>query len=164
VHKWYVVATQPGREQVANRHLRNQHFEVFLPLRKKSIRHARKMTDRLAPLFPGYLFIQLDPSEAHWRPVNGTYGVKHMISGENRPLALPAGFVETLQANLTLEGSVCHQPSLRKGDQVEVMAGPFATRVGELIDMDDRGRVEVLMRLLSASVPVKTTIDNLLPA
>jgi hypothetical protein len=33
-----------------------------------------------------------------------------------------------------------------------------------LIYMDDRGRVEVLMRLLSASVPVKTTIDNLLPA
>ena len=163
MHKWYVVATQPGRELVANRHLRNQHFEVFLPLRKKSVRHARKMTDRLAPLFPGYLFIQIDSTVAAWRPVNGTFGVKHLVSGGEFPLALPDGFVEALQSSLNDDGSVSRSSNLKCGDRVEVMAGPFASRIGELSEMDDRGRVAVLMEVLSACVPVRTTIDNLLP-
>lgn len=121
------------------------------------------MVDRLSPLFPGYLFIHLDPSIAAWRPVNGTFGVKHIICGGDSPLALPDGFVEALQSNLTHDGSVSHSPGLKHGDRVEVMAGPFASRIGELIDMDDRGRVAVLMEVLSVRVPVKTTIDNLLP-
>ncbi len=44
------------------------------------------------------------------------------------------------------------------------MSGPFAGHVGKLAKLDDRGRVRVLLELLSTEVPVETKITNLLPA
>jgi hypothetical protein len=54
------VQTQPNRELRAKGQLENQAYEVFLPRRLKTVRHARKLTNVAAPFFPCYLFIRLD--------------------------------------------------------------------------------------------------------
>ena len=58
--RWYAVHTQPHRELRAKNQLENQSYQVFLPLRLKTIRHARKLSNVASPFFPRYLFIQLD--------------------------------------------------------------------------------------------------------
>ena len=78
----YVVATKAGRERLAARQLQNQAFDVFLPLRNKSVRHARRIITRKVPLFPGYLFVRMDIDAVRWRAVNGTIGVKCPSSGD----------------------------------------------------------------------------------
>lgn len=161
---WYVVATKPARERIAEHHLRNQAFHVFLPVCKKTVRHARKVSTRDAPLFPGYLFIRLDPRNVRWRSVNGTIGVKSIISQNERPVPLPTGFVEALMSEVAEDGTFDYRPRLRVGDKVELLSGPFARQVGELSKLDDRGRVAVLLNILSMAVPVRTTAENLLPA
>lgn len=162
--RWYVAATKPARERVAELHLRNQAFRVFLPLRKKSVRQARRMTTQRVPLFPGYLFVQLDIGTARWRSINGTIGVKRLIAQDERPVPLPDGFIDALVANLAPDGTFDYGSRLAVGDRVELVAGPFARQVGELSRLDDRGRVCVLLNLLSGVVPVRTRVDNLVPA
>jgi Transcription termination factor nusG len=48
--RWYAVHTQPNREGRAKNQLENQAYEVFLPRRLKTVRHARKLTNVAAPL------------------------------------------------------------------------------------------------------------------
>jgi transcriptional antiterminator RfaH len=161
--RWYVVATKPAREFFAAGQLRNQGFEVFSPKRKTTMRHVRKLVTRARPLFPGYLFVHMRLDAIRWRAINGTLGVKFILSQDERPVPLPKGFVEAIMAHAGPDGMVTYAPDLKVGDKVTLMAGPFANEIGELIAKDDRGRVEVLMRFVS-SVAVKTTQDNLLPA
>jgi len=164
MNRWFVVATKAHYERIAQRHLANQHFETFLPLRRKTVRSARRLCLRMAPLFPGYLFIRLDILRARWRSINGTVGVRYIITQDERPVPLPKGFVETLIGFTQEDGALGYGHALKVGDAVEIACGPFGRQVGELIALDDRGRVAVLLKLLSTVVPVRTEMTNLLPA
>ena len=77
---WYAVQTQPNRENLAVSHLERQGFEVWLPRIERIIRHARQTKRVRRPLFPGYLFINLNLETARWRAINGTVGVSHIVS------------------------------------------------------------------------------------
>ena len=55
------------------------------------MRHARKILNVRAPLFPGYLFVSLDLTRDRWRSINSTYGVLGLImGGESRGRCRPA--------------------------------------------------------------------------
>ncbi|WP_419694476.1 transcription termination/antitermination NusG family protein [Mesorhizobium muleiense] len=74
--RWYAASVFPGKEDVAERHLRLQGFHPFIPRCEKTIRHARRIETRPAAYFPGYMFIALDVALQRWRSVNGTFGVR----------------------------------------------------------------------------------------
>lgn len=164
MQNWYVISSQPNKEKYALRNLQDQNLKVFLPARKKTVRHARSIKTIKAPLFPGYIFVSFELDYKTVRAVNGTRGVKHIISNGGMPSCLPIGFVESLISGLDENGIVSQRPNLKPGDLVEMASGPFSNRIGELLNMDERGRVSVLMRMLSSQIPVTTTISNLLPA
>jgi transcription antitermination factor NusG len=161
---WFVASTIRGKERVAESNLGNQSIRNFLPLRRKSFRKGRKCVVRLAPLFPGYIFVAPGSERDKCRAINGTLGVKRLICADERPVPLPAGFVERLADELRPDGSISHAPQLRPGDTVEISHGPLACSIGELLTIDDRGRVALLVKFLSSYVSVKTHIEFLLPA
>ena len=74
--RWFVVHTLPHQEKRAQIQLQNQRYRTFLPKREKTVRHARKLATVVAPFFPRYTFIILDPEHDQWRPINGTMGVE----------------------------------------------------------------------------------------
>jgi transcription antitermination factor NusG len=161
--RWYVAATQPGKEALAAHHLVRQGYEVFSPLRPRTVRHARRTATLLAPVFPGYLFVSFDRSASAWRSINGTLGVRHVIAAADCPLPLPQGFVEGL-AQLTDErGVLCRANDLKVGGRVQLLCGPFAERIGTLQDLDAKGRVAVLLDLFSTRVPLKVRVQEIMP-
>lgn len=165
VHEyWHVVASQPHREAYAQLNLERQGMATFVPLRKKTIRRSRRFTEIAAPLFPGYLFVSIEARPEQIRAVNGTRGVRSLLRFGGKPARLPRGFVETLKLNLEDEGTVSMRGIVQCGDRVEIASGPFARQIGKLLSMDDRGRVRVLLNLLSMQVGVTTRLNNLLPA
>ena len=160
--RWYVVRTQPHREARAGCELVNQGYSVFLPRFPKSRRHARKFDTVLAPLFPRYLFVGLDLTRHRWRSVNGTYGVEHLLMRGGTPEPVPRGLVEGLARVTDPEGVVHLGSSLRRGQVITVTAGPFAEFLGKIEELDDRGRVRVLLGIMGGSVPVllpKTSVS-----
>lgn len=160
--RWYAVATQPGRETVAKSHLERQDFSCFLPMQERTVRHARRVTVRRASFFPGYLFVALDLGVDRWRSVNGTIGVRHIISAGDRPVAVPQGIVEALQSAVDEAGLVGLKTSGRKGDKVTLREGPFAGMVGEWDRMQGPQRVRVLLSMLNSRVPVVVGTGSLL--
>jgi transcriptional antiterminator RfaH len=152
--RWYVVRTQPHCEAKAERQLTNQNFRTFLPRFLKSRRHARKFETIRAPLFPGYLFVILDLARDRWRSVNGTYGVDRLLTQAGAPEPVPHGLVEQLLTAIDAEGVVRLRSNLQDGQMVRVSAGPFADLVGRLQQLDDSGRVRILLEVLGGEVPV----------
>ncbi|MEF2554002.1 transcriptional activator RfaH [Aurantimonas sp. A2-1-M11] len=152
--RWYAVATQPGRETLAKAHLERQDFDCVLPMQERTVRHARRVSTTRASFFPGYLFVALDLSVDRWRSVNGTVGVRHIISAGDRPVAVPRGMVETLQAAMDEAGLIRIETHGSKGDKVTLHKGPFTGMVGEWDRMQGSQRVRVLLNLLNGQVPV----------
>jgi transcription elongation factor/antiterminator RfaH len=161
--RWYVVHIQPHGEDRAVENLNRQAFTTFCPRITKTVRHARKTTKIRAPLFPGYLFIQLDPKRDRWRAINGTRGVVRLLAQGETPIPVPKGIVEALRARMSDDGVVDWASSLKVGQAVRILDGPFANFVGSLEMLDGAGRVRVLLDLMGRSVVVALPGDTVSP-
>lgn len=162
---WHVAETRPRAEVVAQANLERQGFASFCPRFRKTRRHARRVDNLLAPVFPGYIFVAFDPRHDHWSPINGTTGVRRLVgSVAGAPYSMPEGVMSALFARC--EGSVIQQmvPSLSLGQQVRLSTGPFATALATIERLDDNGRVRVLLDILGGSVPTHVHVRDLEPA
>jgi len=158
-NKWFAVQTSPNREKLASFHLRNQAFLTFLPVRRVTRRHARRIDTVLRPFFPGYLFISLNIDVQRWRSVNGTVGVARLIAHGEVPTAIPTGIIEALLDSCGVDGTVRWRPDLCLGDSVKVIEGPLTGFVGQVERLDDAGRVRVLLEVMGGRVPMLLSHD-----
>lgn len=152
--RWYVYRTRPHRELSAADQLRQQGFQPFVPQIQKTVRHARKLRSIRAPLFPSYSFVYLNLPDDPWRSINGTYGIVRLLMANELPIPVPVGVVEEIRKHLDERGLVRLDDGLSVGQQVEVVNGPFARLIGELVRLDAKGRVQVLLDLLGGKMPV----------
>jgi transcription elongation factor/antiterminator RfaH len=162
--RWYAVHTLPFGEKRAAAQLENQDFCTFLPKRRKTIRHARRLSTVTAPFFPRYLFVALDLHRHRWRSVNGTLGVSGLVMVGERPCPAPHGIVESLVAAADGEGLLQLNSGLTAGASVRLAAGPFADQLGILDRLDEAGRVRVLLSMFGQQVPVCLSRAHVLPA
>jgi transcriptional antiterminator RfaH len=154
--QWYVAQTLYHREKLAELHLRAQGFRPFFPQFRKTVRHARKLRQVVAPVFPGYLFVIFDPERDRWHSINGTLGVSRLLTALKRPIPVPAGVVEALIGAIDASsGCVVLGADLRAGQAVRVVAGPFAGGLGVLERLDGKGRVRLLLSIMGGQMPLK---------
>jgi transcriptional antiterminator RfaH len=162
VKQWFVVHTQVRQELLALQHLEEQHFKVYLPRFKKIRSHARKVDEILAPLFPRYLFVSIDPKAHQWRSVNGTRGVSYVLTSEGQPLWVSPSIIDDLKSRENTEGllSVDSLALFTAGDILRVKEGSFEGQTGIFEKWTDRQRVQILLnflgRELRVSVPAYT--------
>jgi transcriptional antiterminator RfaH len=161
---WYVVHTRSRAEAQAISHLEMEGYRVFCPRYRKTVRHARKATSVLAPLFPNYLFVCLDISRDQWRSINGTRGVVRLLMRGETPQPVPNGIIDALQTKMRSDGAIDWTSSLKVGGAVRIANGPFAEFLGTLEYFDAAGRVRVLLDFLGRSVPVVLRSEALMPA
>ena len=89
--QWFVANTKSNEERKALFNIRRQGFVAYLPQYKKTRRHARKIEAVLEPLFPKYLFVQLNLDHESWSCINSTIGVKRLVQFGNKPGRSPQG-------------------------------------------------------------------------
>ena len=143
---WYVVSAKPRREAVAEFHLRRKGFDVFYP--KLDLPPYARAARRSLPLFPGYLFARVDLTNAQefaWTP-----GVNRLVGAGGVPTPLDPDIVTFLKHNTAADGSLRARPGLRRGQEVQIIDGPFEGLIAVIENPPDaRGRIRVLMRLLN---------------
>jgi len=163
---WYVVHTHANAEAKALAHLTRQGYEVYLPRQRRWRRHARRRETVLRPLFPRYLFVALNLLEMPWRPILSTVGVSGLVRQGDRPAPVPPGIVEEIRAQERRHAfdQTCYARSLRPGDPIRVMTGPFADLMGKFCELADRERVFVLLDILGREVRTRLTVESVAPA
>lgn len=152
--RWYAAQTLHHRERLAELHLRAQGFRSFFPRFRKTVRHARKLREVAAPVFPGYIFVVFDAERDRWRSINGTFGVARLLTALMQPLPVPSGVVEALIGALDDTGLVLLGRDVKLGQAVRVVAGPFAGGLGVLERLDGKGRVRVLLNIMGGQAPL----------
>lgn len=154
--QWFVVHTQPCKENMAAQHLSEQGFDVYLPRFKKIRRHARKVEEILAPLFPRYLFIGIDLAVDRWRSINGTRGVAYLLTQDNRPSLVPSDIIDDLKSQETIEGllPVDSLSAFTKGEKVRILEGAFEGHTAVFSALNDKERVELLLNCLGRETSV----------
>lgn len=160
--RWHVARTRRAAENLAVRHLSQQNFSTFLPTFEKTTRHARKFIKKRAPLFPSYVFVHFDPAHTQWRSINGTLGVAGLLMNGDQPAPTPRGLIEDLM--LAYSDPATPPERFAIGDQVRMIGGPFADKVGRLAEIHGAGRVSVLMEFMGQERPVRTRVESLHPA
>jgi transcriptional antiterminator RfaH len=154
--RWYVVQTQPNAESKAAAHLARQGFAIFLPRYLKRRRHARRVDVVAAPLFPRYLFVEVDIAKQRWRSIYSTVGVSRLICTGDMPAPVPGHVVALLKQREDAAGFIRldRQPRFRVGDKIRVLDGLFSDCLGLYDGMPDCDRVAVLLDLLGRKVRV----------
>ena len=156
MNRWYVVNTKAKDEHRAALNLRRQGFDVYLPCYSKRRSHARRTDYVRAPLFPKYVFVNLNLDNSRWASINSTRGVHHLITFGNLPTPVPPGIVEEIR-NREDEGgmvSLNRQFNIKKGEKVTVVSGAFCNQTGIFECQDDEDRIVVLLELLGREVKV----------
>lgn len=162
--RWYVAQTQPRAEILATQHLVRQGFNSFFPRFRKLRRHARRVDEILAPVFPGYIFVCFDRDRDQWRSINSTLGVSRLVGNtSNRPQPVPDAAMAAIQSRCEGDLMTDLVPTFRPGQQVRLLTGAFADQLAEIERLDDRGRVRVLLNILGGISSVDMSISAIGP-
>jgi transcriptional antiterminator RfaH len=148
MRNWYLIYTKPRQELIAVANLQNQAYTAFAPQVSLKKRTNQGWKEVIEPLFPNYVFIQLDDVADDWRPIRSTRGVSGFVRfGSGLPAPISDELMQPLLA-LNLQ-QVSEQLSTypKIGDRVKVSIGD--TWVSALVTAENaKGRVEVLLNLL----------------
>ena len=85
--RWLVVATKANNENKAFENLKRQKFNVFFPRIKKESYKKDIKNEKIKPLFPGYIFVELQ-NFSGWSKINNTYGVLKIVKFGDSPALL----------------------------------------------------------------------------
>jgi transcriptional antiterminator RfaH len=162
---WYAAQLKPNAGAIAERNLRRQGFELFVPQEQCAVRGASAFRTVRRPLFPGYVFVRAGadmavPSAA-LRAVNGTQGVVRLVSFGASPAPLPPGFVEALIERYDAGGRMAPPQMLREGDRVRMASAPFVDMIGSIEKISAERRVWILLDLLGTKVRLSASSDDL---
>jgi transcriptional antiterminator RfaH len=150
---WYVVQTKPREAGRAEVNLVRQGYRVYHPmLHVERIRRGRRVLVEES-LFTNYLFIRLQRWVDNWYPLRSTRGVSRLVSFGGEPIAVDDRLIEEIEARL--EGRAI-EPSLSRGDKVEIQQGPF--RGLDAIFESHRGEQRALLLIEMLSRQVRITI------
>jgi transcriptional antiterminator RfaH len=153
--KWYVVLTKPKQETRAEEHLVAQGGEVFMPrVQLEKMRNGRKV-DVIEPLFPGYLFVNVEGCEQLVGSIRSTRGVRQLLRFGLEPLEIRAGLITDLRSRCynqlenQAEYSVSGKAAFQQGQKVVITAGPFKDYQAIFKQFDGDRRVIILLNLLN---------------
>jgi len=162
--RWYVVHTKARQELLAASLLeQHQAVTVLLP----QVRQRTRGQMRPAPLFPGYLFVELDLEQSEASAVNNTPGVVRLVAFGGVPKPVPGRVIEALQARLDeidAQGGLPQHP-FRVGDRVRLKEGPLAGLEAVFVGpMRPAERVRVLLEFLGQEQETLVPVEDLEPA
>lgn len=154
---WFVAQYKPNSARIAERNLRQQGFCTLLPREEKTRRVRGKFITAPAPLFPGYIFVAFDKTDAPWSAINATYGITRLVSFGKEPAEIPSPLISELMARCDATGLFQPTAKLQEGDLVRVTKGPFAEMIATIETLESDQRIWVLMEMMGANT--RTAID-----
>ncbi len=159
---WYAIYVKSRHESVAYEELQKKGVESYLPVVKRMRRwkDRRKMVE--FPLFPGYLFVRVNPTPSGFVPVLRARGVVCLVSGETgTPLPVPEREMDSLRIMIDNGGDIDIYPGIKEGARIEVKSGPFKGANGTVVKKEDGYMLMVNIDILGRSIGVKLYADDL---
>jgi transcriptional antiterminator NusG len=168
---WFVVHTYAGYEnkvkqnlasRVRSMNVEDRIYEAVIPMEDViEFKGGRKVVVQ-KKVFPGYLLVRQELDDDSWYVVRNTPGVTGFVGSGAKPTPLSRREVEDILGVGKIEGAQVAQKKARPrlefeiGEQVRVVAGPFADFNGSISEIDvDRSKLKVLVNIFGRETPVE---------
>ncbi len=157
-NKWYAVYTKPQAEKKVFERLSLKGFNAYLPL----ITSIREWSDRkkkiATPLISSYVFVNTSMDELfNTLQIQGVSGILRYLG---KPAVIRDYEIENLKIliNNTGEFSNLEKFSFEKGEEVEVIKGPFKGLIAQSVCIQGKHRIiveiESMGSLMAVNVPL----------
>lgn len=159
---WYVIHTKPRQEQRALTNLEQQGYQCYLPILNLEKLSRARMSVVVEPLFPRYLFINLDASRygQNWAPIRSTWGVSGLVTFGSSPAKVDTFLINLLRQQ-EQELSENPQRLFSHGEQLLIADGPFAGLEAVFQMPSGENRAIVLIKLMGKLAQMKIAPANL---
>ena len=168
---FYVVSVQPGKESsfitIGRNRVPSESAAFHWPRRKLTIRRQGKREESLAPVFPGYVFLECEEIDAKlFATAKRLPGFYRFLESNDRIRALSGNDLE-LVAHFVRFGDVIGKSKVTfdENARIEVKDGPLAGLEGRIVKVDRRKmRAKVRLDLYQESFLVDFGFELLVPS
>ena len=164
--RWYVIQVYSGfeqkisdsiMEQAAKKGLDSDIEEIMVPTEEvvEVKRGQRVQTERR--IFPGYILIKMDMTDAGWHLIKNTDKVTGFLGGGRKPVPISQREAEAMMQNIQ-EGVESPRPSVVYdiGEELRVIDGPFASFNGIVEEIDEeKQKLKVSVSIFGRATPVE---------
>jgi transcription antitermination factor NusG len=157
---WYALKVKTRYEQIVEQHLSARGFSSLVPRYKCRRRWSDRFQELTLPLFPGYVFCELDLAER--RPVITAPGVTSIVGAGNIPIPIDEAEIKAIQIATQSGKQAEPWPFLCVGQRVTVASGPLTGLEGILVGVGQRHLV-LSVTLLQRSIAVRVENSSVMP-
>jgi len=166
----YVLSVQPGREEkflaMARNEISTESAQFHWPRRKLTIRKSGKRIETLAPVFPGYIFLEtVAITDSLFVTIKRLPGFYRFLESNDRIRALSGDDLE-LVTHFVRFGDVIGKSKVTfdENSRIEVKEGPLSGLEGRIVKVDRRKqRAKVRLDLYQESFLVDFGFELLAP-
>jgi transcriptional antiterminator NusG len=164
--KWYIVHVLSGfenrvlktlKERIVNHSMTEYFAEIMGPEESVVANVNGKKRTMKKKFFPGYVLIKMIMNEKTWHLVKDTDKITGFIGGtKDKPMPISDEEAASMTASLA-EGfkRTRSVANFSEGDSVKVIEGPFASFVGVVENISDKGKVKVQVSIFGRPTPVE---------
>lgn len=160
---WYAVQTKARSENLAQMHLNRQGYVTHLPLLRNARHRRGRWCSTIEPLFPGYLFVQLDMATQNSAPIRSTRGVVGLVRFGNEMRPMPRRLMQSLLDAQLEQVAIDPSDLFSEGDRVILVDGPMKGLAAIVQAKQGRDRVLLLLDLLGRENRVVVSPHQLAP-
>jgi transcriptional antiterminator RfaH len=146
-------------ENLALENLCNQGYKCYLPMMKIEKVVNRKIEIKKVPLFPRYLFINLDFESKSWAPIRSTKGVSNLVRFGQIPAKIHDEIFQYLYSREHIFISKA-QSLYQQGEGVKITNGLFSGFDSIYQSMDSEMRVLVLLEFMKRPLLMKLELNQ----
>jgi len=164
--KWYIVHVLSGfenrvlktlKERIVNHSMTEYFAEILVPEESVVANVNGKKRTMKKKFFPGYVLIKMIMNEKTWHLVKDTDKITGFIGGtKDKPMPISDEEAASMTASLA-DGFKRTRTvaNFSEGDSVKVIEGPFASFVGVVENISDKGKVKVQVSIFGRPTPVE---------
>lgn len=159
-NNWYLIQFKPNCHHIAQKNLKRQNFQTFLPIEKKTQFRYGKKTILNTPLFLNYMFVYI-PFEKNWATVSSTYGVSQIVSFSGIPRPIPTSLMTELIKRCDKSGILMPPKELQQGDKIRVINSPFTEFITTIDQIDSQKRIWILMDIMGRPTKIRLSENQM---
>lgn len=164
--KWYVAHVLSGfenrvsktlKERIVNHSMTEFFVDILVPEESVIANVNGKKRSMKKKFFPGYIIIKMVMNDKTWHLVKDTDKITGFIGGtKEKPMPISDDEAAVL-TNSMVDGfkRTRSVANFSEGDSVKVIEGPFASFVGVVEAISDKGKVKVQVSIFGRPTPVE---------
>lgn len=161
---WYVLRTKTGHEDRVRSQLENNIgcLSVLLPKAEVMVTRNGRRKKFLKPIFPGYIFVEIELNDNFRYEIKNTPGVINFISSGNDPIPVHENDIKYIMTLVENEKTPIFETTFEVGDAAQIVSGPFMGASGVISEIDiKRKKIKVAIDILGKQVAIDLDYDDI---